>query len=122
MSVSRNLSFNRKPHDMISNIARFMEPEDIANWRNVNTLALFFLHLKKIVEQIFNITGHESISDNEPELAGVMRLARISHDDLMLYLFRTFCDISRDQQFNYRPNMLIKSVERDLSKICYMKF
>lgn len=101
MSVSRNLSFNRKPHDMIRNIARFMEPEDIANWRNVNTLALFSLHLKKIVEQIFNITGLESISDNEPELAGVMRLARTSHDDLMLYLFRTFCDISRDQQFNY---------------------
>jgi hypothetical protein len=107
---------------MISNIARFMEPEDIASWRNENTLALFSLTSKKIVEQIFNITGHESISDNEVELAGVMRLARTSHDDLMLYLFRTFCDINRDQQFNYRPNMLIKSVERDLSKICYMKF
>jgi hypothetical protein len=81
----KNSSFNRLPTDIIRLIATFMEPEEIVNRRYVNCLTLSSLSLKRLVEQIFNISGLESISDNEPELAGVMRLARISHDPFLLF-------------------------------------
>jgi hypothetical protein len=80
-------TFNDLPYDIIRHIATFIEPEDIVNWRYVNCLTLSSLTLKKLVEEIFNISGLESISDNEPELAGVLRLARISHDPFLLFKF-----------------------------------
>jgi hypothetical protein len=78
-------TFNKLSYDMIRHIATFIEPEDIVNWRYVDCLTLSSLSLKKLAEQTFDISGLESISDNEPELAGVLRLARISHDHLLLF-------------------------------------
>jgi hypothetical protein len=78
-------TFNDLRYDMIRHIATFIEPEDIVNWRYVNCLTLSSLTLKKLVEQIFNIFGLESIADNEPELAGVMALAHTSHDPFIFF-------------------------------------
>jgi ankyrin repeat protein len=78
-------TFNDLRYDIIRHIATFMEPEDIVNLRYVNSLTLSSLSLKKLVEQAFNISGLESIADNEPELAGVMRLAHDSHDHMLLF-------------------------------------
>jgi hypothetical protein len=78
-------TFNDLRYDIIRHIATFIEPEDIVNWSYADCLTLSSLTLKKLVEQIFNISGLESISDNEPELAGVMRFAYISHDHLLLF-------------------------------------
>jgi ankyrin repeat protein len=80
-------TFNLLRYDMIRHIATFIEPEDIVNWRYVNCLTLSSLSLKRLVEQTFDISGLECISDNEPELAGVLRLARISHDPFLLFKF-----------------------------------
>jgi hypothetical protein len=80
-------TFNDLRYDIIRHIATFMEPKDIVNWRYVNCLTLSSLSLKKLAEQTFDISGLESISDNEPELAGVLRLARISHDPFLLFKF-----------------------------------
>jgi hypothetical protein len=80
-------TFNHLRYDMIRHIATFIEPEDIVNWRYVNCLTLSSLTLKKLVEQIFNMSGLECIADNEPELAGVLRLVRISHDPFLLFKF-----------------------------------
>jgi hypothetical protein len=81
----KNSSFSRLPTDIIRLIATFMEPGEIVNWRYVNCLTLSSLSLKKLVEQIFNISGLECISDNEPELAGVLRFARNSHDPFLFF-------------------------------------
>jgi hypothetical protein len=70
---------------MIRLVATFMKPKDVANLRYVNCLTLSSLSLKKLVEQTFNISGLESISDNEPELACVMTLAHVSHDPFLLF-------------------------------------
>jgi hypothetical protein len=78
-------TFNDLRYDMIRHIATFIEPEDIVNWRYVNCLTLSSLSLKRLVQQTFNISGLESISDNEPELAGVMRLAHDSHDHMLVF-------------------------------------
>jgi hypothetical protein len=78
-------TFNDLRYDMIRHIATFMEPTDIVTWRYVNCLTLYSLPLKKLVEQLFNISGLESISDNEPELAGVMALAHTSHDPVLFF-------------------------------------
>jgi ankyrin repeat protein len=86
-NVNGKATFNDLRYDMIRHIATFIEPEDIVNWRYVNCLTLSSLSLKKLVEQIFNISGLECISDNEPELAGVMRLAHVSHDPFLLFKF-----------------------------------
>jgi hypothetical protein len=78
-------SFNDLNYDMIRLIATFMKPKEIVNWRYVNCLTLSSLPLKKLVEQTFNIFGLESVADNEPELAGVMRFAHISHDPFFFF-------------------------------------
>jgi hypothetical protein len=119
-------TFNNLSYHMIRLIATFMEPEDIVNWRYVNCVTLSSLSLKKLVEQLFNISGLESISDNEPELAGVMALAHTSHDHmlfftalmedivwgkkpyvflfspLMLHLLRTFRELGAREKQEYR--------------------
>jgi hypothetical protein len=81
-----NSSFNRIPPDMIRHIATFMEHKEVANWRNVNGLTRFSIPLKKAVELIFNISGLDGINYFEPELAGVMRLAQISHDSMLFFI------------------------------------
>jgi hypothetical protein len=78
-------NFNDLHYKMIGLISTFMEPKDIVNWRCVNSLTFSSLSLKKLVEQLFNISGLECISDNEPELAGVMALAHTSHDPVLFF-------------------------------------
>jgi hypothetical protein len=85
MAISRNSSFNGIPPDMIKHIAGFMEPKDMANWRNVNSLTRFSLTLKRTVESIFHISGLENVADNEPELAGIKSLAWTAHDPILLF-------------------------------------
>jgi hypothetical protein len=135
-------SFNDLSYDMIRLIATFVEPEDIFNWRYVNCLTLYSLPLKKSVEQTFNIFGLESVADNEPELAGVMRFARISHDPLLLFkalmedvveekkpykvlfsplishLFRAVTSLQENQQY-FKRNF--NNVESYIIKHCFMK-
>jgi hypothetical protein len=144
----RNSSFNRLPPDIIRNIATFMEPKEIANWRTVNGLTRFSIPLKKAVELIFNISGLDGIVDDEPELAGVMALAHISHDRvlfftalledvvcekkpyevlfslLMLYIIRTFRTLDPDEKQKYEQLISRKfytSVEKYFTEICVLK-
>jgi hypothetical protein len=142
-------TFNDLHYKMIRLITTFMEPKDIFNWRCVNCLTFSSLSLKKLVEQLFNISGLESISDNEPELAGVMALAHISHDrvlfftalledvvcgkkpyeevlfsPLMLYIIRTFRELDPDEKQKYEQLISIRfhtSVEKYLTEICVLK-
>jgi hypothetical protein len=85
MTIRRNSSFNGIPPDMIKHITGFMEPKDMANWRDVNGLTRFSLSLKETVASIFNIAGLENVADNEPELADIKRLAWTTHDPLLLF-------------------------------------
>jgi hypothetical protein len=103
-----NSSFNRLPTDIIRLIATFMEPEEIVNLRYMNCLTLSSLSLKRLVEQIFNISGLENISDNEPELAGVMRLAHTSHDPFLFFKALTNDIICEKKPYNvlFRPLIL----------------
>jgi hypothetical protein len=82
---NRKATFNDLRYDMIRHIATFMKPKEIVKFRYVNCLTLSSLSLKRLAQQTFNISGLENISDNEPELAGVMRLTHISHDPLPLF-------------------------------------
>jgi hypothetical protein len=104
----KNSSFNRLPTDIIRLIATFMEPEEIVNWRYVNCLTLSSLSLKKTVELIFNISGLDGINDFEPELAGVLRLARISHDHMLLFKALVYDIIDEKKPYNilFRPIIL----------------
>jgi hypothetical protein len=125
VEVNVTTTFNDLHYKMIRLINTFMEPKDIVNWRCVNCLTFSSLSLKKLVEQLFNISGLESISDNEPELAGVMALAHTSHDPvlffaalmedvvcgkkpyevlfspLMLYIIRTFRALDPEEKQKY---------------------
>jgi hypothetical protein len=145
---NRKVTFNDLRYEMIRHIATFIEPEDIVNWRCVNCLTFSSLSLKKLVEQLFNISGLESISDNEPELAGVMELAHTSHDPvlfftalmedvvcgkkpyevlfspLMLYIIRTFRELDPDEKHNYEQLISIRfhtSVGKYFTEICTLK-
>jgi hypothetical protein len=144
----RNSSFNRIQPDMIRYIATFMEPKEVANWRTVNGLTRFSIPLKKAVELIFNISGLDGINDFEPELAGVMRLAQISHDNmhffttlmrdvvcgkkpykvlfspLILHLLRLFRELGAREKQDYQQNftrILYADVEKFMTKICALK-
>jgi hypothetical protein len=124
-----------------------MEPKEVAKWRNVNKLTRISLPLKKTVEQIFNISGLESVADNEPELAGIMRLPLNSYNPLiffgalmedivegnknydilfrplMLHLSRSFLELSDEQEENYTEDFEARfkmRVERYMVKICFM--
>jgi hypothetical protein len=85
MTIRRNSSFNEIPPDMIKHITGFMEPKDMANWRDVHGLTRFSLSLKETVASIFNIAGLENVADNEPELAGIKSIAWTTHDPLLLF-------------------------------------
>jgi hypothetical protein len=143
-----NLSFNRIPPDIIRHISTFMEPKDVANWRNVNDLTIFSVPLKKTVEQTFNISGLDEIDDFEPELAYVMELVHTSHDHvlfftalmedvvgekkpyvvlfcpLMLHLLRTFRQLNPRKLGYYEHNFqerFDEFVEIYMAKICIRK-
>jgi hypothetical protein len=141
-------TFNHLRYDMIRHIATFIEPEDIVNWRYVNCLTLSSLSLKRLVQQTFNISGLESIADNEAELAGVMRFAYISHNHLllfkaimkevvwekkpyvflfsplMLHLFKTFRELGAREKQEYQHYFKRKfknNVECYMIKVCLKK-
>jgi hypothetical protein len=143
-----NLIFNRIPPDIIRHISTFMEPKDVANWRNVNVLTIFSVPLKKTVEQTFNISGLDEIDDFEPELAYVMELVHTSHDHyrfftalmedvvgekkpyvvlfypLMLHLLRTLLQLNPRERKCYARNFerRFKATEKIyMAKICMMK-
>jgi hypothetical protein len=67
------------PLDLLRHMNDFLDNRDVFNLKNVNRFTRESLPLKKLVEQTFNISGLEGIDDNEPELAGVMRMAWTSH-------------------------------------------
>jgi hypothetical protein len=143
-----NLIFNRIPPDIIRHISTFMEPKDVANWRNVNDLTIYSVPLKKTVEQTFNISGLDEIDDFEPELAYVMELVHTSHDHvlfftalmedvvgekkpyvvlfcpLMLHLLRTYRQLSPRKLGYYEYNFKKRFgefVEKYMAKICIRK-
>jgi hypothetical protein len=138
------------PSDLIKYIARFLEPKEVAKWRNVNKLNRACLPLKTTVEQIFNISGLESVAENEPELAGVMRLplnrcnpliffsalmediiAGNKHYDilfrpLILHLIQTFRQLGDEEKQDYTQDFETRTrfnlgVERYMLKICSMR-
>lgn len=82
---NRKVTFNDLPLDIIRFISSFMEPKDIINWRHFNRLTLYSLNLKELVENSFNFSGIKNIADNEPELAGVMRLPHIYNDPRLFF-------------------------------------
>jgi hypothetical protein len=143
-----NSSFNMLPSDMIRYIAGFIDARDLIKWRNVNVLNRSSLTLKWLVEQTFSIFGLENVADDEPELAGMMRLAWISHDHfilftalmeevvggkkpyrvlfhpLILHLIRTFRQLGPQEMKSYRKRISVRlaiSVEIYLANICATK-
>jgi hypothetical protein len=148
MPSNMNSSFNMLPSDMIKYIAGFIDARDLIEWRNVNVLNRSSLTLKWLVEQTFSIFGLENVADDEPELAGVMRLAWISHDDfiffaalmeevvggkkpyrvlfrpLIKHLFYTFRQLGPQEMKSYRKRIDLRlkiSVEKYLANICATK-
>jgi hypothetical protein len=103
--VDRNQSsFNTLPFDTVKLTASYLDANDLVYFRNVNSLTLFSLPLKMLVEQTFNISGLEGIDDNEPELAGVMRMAWTSHDP-----FLSFAALMEDVAVGKKPyNVLFR--------------
>jgi hypothetical protein len=143
-----NSSFNMLPSEMIRYIAGFIDARDLIEWRNVNVLNRSSLTLKWLVEQTFSIFGLENVADDEPELAGVMRLAWISHDDfiffaalmeevvgekkpyrvlfhpLIRHLICTFRQLGPQEMKSYRKRISVRleiSVEKYLANICATK-
>jgi hypothetical protein len=103
--VDRNQSsFNTLPFDTVKLTASYLDANDLVYFRNFNSLTLFSLPLKMLVEQTFNISGLEGIDDNEPELAGVMRMAWTSHDP-----FLSFAALMEDVAVGKKPyNVLFR--------------
>lgn len=134
--------------DMLRHVKDFLDTRDQINLKNVNRFTRESLPLKKLVEQTFNISGLEGIDDNEPELAGVMRMAWTSHDPflsfaalmedvavgkksynvlfrpLILHLIQSFRELNPTQKQDYQVNFEFRfeiSVERYLADICAMR-
>jgi hypothetical protein len=77
--------FDGLPVDMLRYLNNFLENQDQFYLKNVNRFTRQALNMKEQVEQTFNITGLENVDDNEPELAGIMRLAWIHHDPFISF-------------------------------------
>jgi hypothetical protein len=70
---------------MLRYLNNFLENQDQFYLKNVNRFTRQALNMKEQVEQTFNIAGLENVDDNEPELAGIMRLAWIHHDPILFF-------------------------------------
>jgi hypothetical protein len=108
INISEKASFNWLPVDMLRYLNNFLENQDQFYLKNVSRFTRNSLSLKKQVEQTFNISGLENFDDNEPELAGVMRLAWIKHDPLISFaaLMEEVVDEKRPYKVILRPLVL----------------
>jgi hypothetical protein len=141
-------SFNILPNDIVRLIAGFLDAKHITYLRVVNSLTFHSITLKVAVELIFKISGLESIDDNEPELAGVMRMAWTSYDPLLsfaalmeevvvgkkpyevifrpliLYLTRSFRALGQEENREYKKSFYARfhiPFEGYLANICAIK-
>jgi hypothetical protein len=85
IQIREMAGFDGLPVDMLRYLNNFLENQDQFYLKNVNRFTRQALNMKEQVEQTFNISGLESVDDNEPELAGVMRLAWIRHDPFLFF-------------------------------------
>jgi hypothetical protein len=85
IQIREMAGFDGLPVDMLRYLNNFLENQDQFYLKNVNRFTRKALNMKEQVEQTLNISGLESVDDNEPELAGVMRLAWIRHDPFIFF-------------------------------------
>jgi hypothetical protein len=143
--IIEKASFNWLPVDMLRYLNNFLEKQDQFYLKNVDRFTRQALNMKEQVEQTFNIAGLENVDDNEPELAGIMRLAWIRHDlflffsalmeevvgekkpykvilrSLIKYLFYTFRSFyPQEQALDYTNYSIVRSVQNrnSLAPIC----
>jgi hypothetical protein len=73
------------PQDVLRYLNNFLGIREQFYFKNLNRFTREALNMKDRVEKTFKISGLESVADNEPELAGVMRLAWTSHDPFLFF-------------------------------------
>jgi hypothetical protein len=145
INIIEKASINGLPVDMLRYLNNFLENQDQFYLKNFNRFTRQALNMKEQVEKTFNISGLESVDDNEPELAGVMRLAWSHHDpflffaalmeevvgekkrykvilrSLIKYLFYTFRSFyPQEQALDYTNYSIVRSVQNrnSLAPIC----
>jgi hypothetical protein len=85
IKIREMAGFDGLPVDMLRYLNNFLENQDQFYLKNVNRFTRQALNMKEQVQHTFNISGLENVDDNEPELAGVMRLAWIRHDPFIFF-------------------------------------
>lgn len=104
----RTAILDELPDDMLRYVNPYLSYQEQDYFRNISGLTLTALTLKKKVEQIFNISGLENVADNEPELAGVLRLSWTSHDPFFAFvaLMEDVLSEKRSYEVLFRPLIL----------------
>jgi hypothetical protein len=110
IKIREMAGFDGLPVDILRYLNNFLENQDQFYLKNVNRFTRQALNMKEQVEQTFNIAGLENVDDNEPELAGVMRLAWIHHDPFLFFsaLMEEVADEKKPYEVILRP--LIKHI------------
>lgn len=82
MVKNEQAKFDEMPYDVVCYVNSISSDN---NLRYASVRMQKDLTLKKNVENAFKISGLENVSDNEPELAVLMRLAWTSHDIFLFF-------------------------------------
>jgi hypothetical protein len=108
INISEKASFSVLSIDMLLYLNNFLGFRDQFCLKNVNRFTRDSLNLKERVMHLFHIYGLESFDDNEPELAGVMRLAWTSNDPFLFFaaLFEDVSGEKRPYKVILRPLVL----------------
>jgi hypothetical protein len=87
MVKNEQAKFDEMPYDVVCYVNSISSDNNLSdnNLRYASVRMQKDLTLKKNVENAFKISGLENVSDNEPELAVLMRLAWTSHDTFLFF-------------------------------------
>jgi hypothetical protein len=85
VNVNVMVGITSLPQDVLRYLNNFLGIREQFYFKNLNRFTREALNMKDRVEKTFKISGLESVADNEPELAGVMRLAWTSHDPFLFF-------------------------------------
>jgi hypothetical protein len=108
LELVKQSSLTGIPVDLLLYINSFLGIQDQYYMRDLNKFTRNALTLKRKVEQTFHISGLDNIDDNEPELAGVMRLAWTSHNPILFFVGLVEQVVAGKKPYNvlFRPLML----------------